>query len=138
VINLVPIIVVFGLIALVFMTLRGKYSSAVHNTFLLTKDRAIHVFCHAQVSNVASLPLSHGTSVRLFRGKSGAGDLLIRRKQSRHEGDAATSMFFLGRSAWAGIRFSGVPQAEYVRDVVAWAIAQNQQSDPKVQSHGGR
>jgi len=137
VINLVPIVFIFGLIALVFAKLRGKYASAAHNTFLLTENRAVHVFSHAQVSNVASVPLRKGTSVRLFKGRSTAGDLLIRRKAGRKDGDAATSTFMLGRSAWAGIRFSGVPHAEHVRDVAERAIAKNQQFEPKIHENPG-
>ena len=134
VINLAPMLFILGLMALVFGKLRGKYGTAAHNAFLLTADRAIHVFNHAQVTNVASVPLSPGTSVRLFKGKSGAGDLLIRCKPGRKEGNAATTMFFLRQSAWAGIRFSGVPHAEYIRDVATWAIAQKQYFGPGSQN----
>jgi hypothetical protein len=125
IINLVPILIVFGLISIVFLKLRAKYANPKHNTFLVTQRRAVHVFSHDQITNVASVPLDRNTSVRLLAGLSGTGDLQIKRKSNANESDNGAGLFALHRSAWVGMRFSSVPQAAYVRDVANWAIAQN-------------
>jgi len=125
VINLVPILFVFGLITLIFAKLHTKYARPEHNTFLLTRHRAIHVFSHNQISRVDSIPLDASTTISLYPGRSGAGDLMIRRKPNQNEADAWVALFLLRRSMWAGIRFNSLQQAEYVRDVATWVIAQN-------------
>ena len=136
--NLLPIVLIVGLLSLGLARFHSKYASPTYNTFLLTQHRAIHVFEHAQVCNVTSVPLVHGTLARLFRARSGTGDLLIRRKARWNEVDASTILFFLRRTAWAGVKFNSVPHAGYVRDVAKWAISQNEQSNPGHQSPRGR
>jgi hypothetical protein len=124
VIHLLPIVLILGVISLALARFHLKYANPTYNTFLLTQHRAIHVFEHAQVCNVTSVPLVQGTLIRLLKAKSGTGDLLIRRKPGRNEGDASTILFFLRRTAWAGVKFNSIPHAAYVRDVANWAIEQ--------------
>ena len=123
--NMAPLFIFVAVIGLVLATVARKFTRPTHNTFLLTRQRAVHVFLHGQTTNVASVPLDSRTSVDVSRIKSGCGTLTFKRKPGSHEPVPTIPLLLPKRTAWSGLRFSGVPQAVYVRDVAKWAIAQN-------------
>jgi hypothetical protein len=124
-ISIGPIILFIGLMGLLFAKVRGKFATPEHNTFLLTQSRAVHVFLHGDTTNIASVLLDSRTSVTLSLTKSGSGTLMFKRKPGPKEPVATIPLLVPKRSSWSGLRFNSVPQAEYVRDVAQWAIAQN-------------
>jgi hypothetical protein len=126
-IGLTPPLIVFTMIWLVFKALARKFARPESDAFLLTRGRAIHVFIEGQTTNVASVPLDGQTKVELSKQSGDKGTLLIKRKPAPGEPVATLPLLRTRRSAWSGVRFSCVPQAEYVRQVANWAIDQNRQ-----------
>jgi hypothetical protein len=126
-ISVLPAVVFFGSIGFFLRKAQSRFLRPANNTFVLTQQRAIHVFVEGATSNIASVPLDANTSVQLSSREDGSGTLLIKRNPGPSEPVATIPLIRPRRTAWTGIRFYGVAHAEYVRDVVKWAIAQNHQ-----------
>ena len=126
-INVLPPVVVFGCIGFFLRKAQSRFLRPANNTFVLTQQRAIHVFVDGSSVNMASVPLDANASVQLSSQENGSGTLLIKRKPGRSEPVATIPLIRPRRAAWSGVRFYGVAHPEYVRDVVKWAIAVNNQ-----------
>jgi hypothetical protein len=129
-----PIVLIVGFGGFIAAVMKRKFARPEYNTFLLTRDRAIHVFQDGQTRNVASVPLDSHAKVELSARSGHFGTLLIKRKPAPGDTVATVPLLRPRRSAWSGVRFTAVTQPEYVRDVANWSIAQNQQIGPGVKN----
>jgi hypothetical protein len=123
--SVIPVGTLVVTIGITLAFMQRRFAKPEHNAFLLTRYRAIHVFWDGQTTQTASVPLDSRTKVVLSPERNGSGMVLIKRHPGPGETIVGLSFFRPRRIAWSGVRFMSTPQAEYVRDVANWAIAQN-------------